>query len=154
LDAVLARALDLPPRRRPELRLHLAAEAAERSGTEDRLARPADPDREVVVRAADRAGDGGGDRAVLDQLDPGTGGADLLDQVVVAGPVEHDRGDVAGVAAVPPGDRADVVADGTLQADAPARLRADGNRPHVHVREAAELARLGGDDHGDRPVAA
>src|SRR5438477_5816828 len=49
VDAVRARFLDLGPTRRPELRLQLAAEAAERSGGEHRLPRAADPDREVIV---------------------------------------------------------------------------------------------------------
>ena len=78
-------------RRRPELRLHLAAEAAERGRGEHGLPRAADADREVVVRAADRGGDRRGHVAVLDQLDAGAGVADLLDQVVVARPVEDDR---------------------------------------------------------------
>ena len=53
VDPVLLRRLDLGARGRPELRLELAAEAAQRRGGEDRLARSADADREVVVRAAD-----------------------------------------------------------------------------------------------------
>ena len=84
VDPVLGRGLDLGAGGRPELGLQLAAEAAERRGGEDGLPRAADPDREVVVRAADRGGDRRGHVAVLDQLDPGAGAADLLDQVVVA----------------------------------------------------------------------
>src|SRR5581483_2240813 len=107
LDAELARGLDLPPRGRPELRLQLAAEAAERPGGQHGLPRPADSDREVVVRAADRRGDRRRHRPVLDQLDPRPRSPDLLDQVVVAGPVEDDRGHVAGLALEGVGDRAD-----------------------------------------------
>src|SRR5205085_11090419 len=83
LDALGAGALDLRPRRRPELRLELAAETAERGGRDDGLPRAADADREVVVRAADRGRDRGRDVAVLDELDARARGADLLDQVVV-----------------------------------------------------------------------
>src|SRR5215207_11639647 len=50
VDPLLARLVDLAAGRRPELRLELAAEAAERCRAEYRLARAADPDREVVVR--------------------------------------------------------------------------------------------------------
>ena len=153
LDPVLARRLDLAPRGRPELRLHLAAEAAERAGGQHGLARAADADRQVVVRAADRRRDRRGHGAVLDQLDPCAGRADLLDQVVVAWSVEHDRGHVADVASEGLRDRADVVADRREQADPAARARPDGDRPHVHVGEAQELAGLGRNDHRDRAVA-
>src|SRR6185369_1381743 len=100
LDAELMRGFDLAARGRPELFLDLTAEAAQRARRQHRLPRAADPDREVVVRAADRGRDRRRDGAVLDQLDPGAGGADLLDQVVVPSPVEDDRRDVADVAAV------------------------------------------------------
>src|SRR3954463_304202 len=58
VDAELTQLVDLGARRRPELRLQLAAEAAKRGGGGDRLARAADTDSQVVVRAADRSGDG------------------------------------------------------------------------------------------------
>src|SRR5262245_12075464 len=90
LDPGLARRLDLAAPRRPELRLELPAEAAERGGGEQRLARPADPDRDVVVRAANRGRDRRRHRPVLDQLDPDARRAQLLDEVVVARAVEDD----------------------------------------------------------------
>src|SRR2546423_4599266 len=86
VDPVRARVLDLGTPRRPELSLQLAAEAAQRSRREYRLARPADPDREVVVRAADRGGDRREHVTVLNQLDPRAGRPDLLDEIVMAGP--------------------------------------------------------------------
>src|SRR5207344_851664 len=90
-DPGLPQLLDLAARRRPELSLELAAETTQRSGRENRLPRAADPDREMVVGPADRRRDRRGHVAVLDQLGPGAGVADLLDQVVVAWPVEDDR---------------------------------------------------------------
>ena len=80
LDAVLAGALDLGAARRPELRLQLAAEAAQRRRGEHRLARAADADREVVVRAAHRRADRRDHVAVLNQLDPRACSTDLLDR--------------------------------------------------------------------------
>src|SRR4051795_5992922 len=85
-DPGLAQLVDLPAGGGPELRLQLAAQAAQRGGREYGLPRAADPDREMVVRAADRRGDRRGHVAVLDELDPRARVADLLDQVVVAGP--------------------------------------------------------------------
>ena len=75
------------------------------------LARAADADREVVVRAAHGGRDRGEHVAVLDQLDARAGRADLLDQVVVARAVEDDRRHVVDHAAVRVGDRADVLGD-------------------------------------------
>src|SRR5207302_551565 len=77
VDPMLVRVVDLVSPRRPELRLKLAAEAAERRRGEHRLARASDPDRQVVVRPADRGGDRSEHVAVLDQLDARAGGADL-----------------------------------------------------------------------------
>ena len=86
-----ARLADLGAARWPELRLQLAAEAAQRRRGEDRLAGSADPDREMVVRSADGSADRCSHVAVLDQLDARARGADLLDQIVVARTIEHDR---------------------------------------------------------------
>src|SRR5204863_2306041 len=103
----------------------LAAEAAEGGRREDRLPRAADADREVVVRAADRGGDRGRDVAVLDELDPRSRVADLLDQVVMAGPVEDDCRHVVHTPSEGLRDRLDVLADGTEEVDRAARARAD-----------------------------
>src|SRR6266567_1888055 len=98
VDPLLGRLLDLATRGRPELRLHLAAEAAQRSRGHDGLARPTDADGEVVVRAANRSRDRSGHVTVLDQLDARAGGANLLDQVVMPRPVENDRRHVVHLA--------------------------------------------------------
>ena len=132
----------------------LAPEALQRRRRDDGLAGAADADRQVVVRAADGRADGGGHVAVLDQLDARAGGADLLDQILVAWAVEHDRGDVVGLAAERVGDRADVLAHGLPEIDLAARDRPDGHLPHVHLREPWEAARLADGDHGHRPVVA
>ena len=140
--------------RRPELSLHLAAEAAQRGGGQHRLPRAADPDREVVVRAADRRRDRRGHVAVLDQLDARAGVADLLDQVVVPRPVEDDRRHVADPAAERLRDRLDVLGDGAPEVDLAARRRPDGHLAHVHVRQSRERARGAGRDHRHRAASA
>src|SRR3954466_5424156 len=123
-DPGLPQLVDLPAGGGPELRLQLAAQAGQRGGREYGLPGAADPDRQVVVRAADRRGDRRGHVAVLDELDAGAGGADLLDEVVVARPVEDQRRDVARGAAVGLGDGADVVAHRAAEVDLAARGRA------------------------------
>src|SRR5581483_10537058 len=84
IDAALPQLVDLSPRRRPELRLQLTAEAAQRGSREHGLPRAADADGEMVVRPADGGRDRGGHVAVLDELDARACRADLLDQVVMA----------------------------------------------------------------------
>ena len=112
------------------------------------------PDREVIVRAADRGGDRGGYVAVLDQLDSSARGPDLLDQVVMTRPVEDDRGHVVDHPPEGVGDRADVVADRLAEVDRAAGFRTDGHLAHVHVGQHLERAWLADRDHGHRAVAA
>jgi hypothetical protein len=84
VDPGLAGLFDLAAGGRPQLRLQFAAETPERRGGHHGLAGSADPHRQVVVGAADRGGNRRRHRPVLNQLDPCAGGADLLDQIVVA----------------------------------------------------------------------
>ena len=93
-------------------RLQLAAEAAQRSRREHRLSGSPDPDREVVVRAADCRGDRRRHRPVLDELDPRSRAPELLDQVVMTRAVWHDDRDVVRRAAERFGDRSHVLGDG------------------------------------------
>ncbi len=81
-----------------EARLDLATEATQRGGRDDALRRAADAHDGVDAGARDRAGDGGRQVAVADELDARAGRPDLGDQVVVPRPLEdHDR-DVADLA--------------------------------------------------------
>jgi hypothetical protein len=154
VDADLTGLLDLRPRGRPQLGLDPAAEASERRGGEDGLPCAADADREVVVRSTDRGGDGRGHRAVADQLDPGARASELLDQVVVPRPVEHEGRDVERLAAEALRDVVDVICDRPVEIDHGACPRTDGDRAHVHVRQLEERA-LGRDgEHRHRPHAA
>ena len=94
--------------------------------------------------------------AVLDQLDPRAGRADLLDQVVVPRPVEDDRRDVVDHAAERVRDRrARCRRPGSSSEIAPARDRADGHLPHVHVGQRRHRAARRRGDHRDgvRPAA-
>ena len=75
--------------------LDLATETLEGRRGDDALGRAAHAHVEVVAGSAHRRRHAGGDVAVGDEADAGAGGAQLLDQLGVAGPVEHDGGDVA-----------------------------------------------------------
>src|SRR6476646_11662263 len=154
LDPGLAELPDLRAGRGSELRDPLAAEAAQRGRRENRLPGAADPDRQVVVRAADRGGDRRGHVAVLDELDPGAGVADLLDQVVVAGPVEDDRRHVVDAPSEGLRDRLDVLSDWAHEVDRAPGTWAYGHLPHVDVGQRREAARLADGDHRHRAVAA
>ena len=71
-------------------RLHAAVEAAERRRGEHALGRAADAHDGVHVRAAHGGRDAGREVAVADQLDARAGLADVVDQLLVPRPVEHD----------------------------------------------------------------
>src|ERR671910_2375428 len=154
LDPLLARLVDLAARHGQELSLELAAQTAQRGGRQHRLPRAADADRQVIVRAPDGGGDGSGDVAVLDQLDPSAGGADLLDQVVVPGPLEDDRRDVADPPSKGLRDRLDVLPDGPPEVDVPTCDRPDRHLSHVHVRKGLERSGLADRDHRHGSAAA
>ena len=102
----------------------------------------ADAHRQVVVGAADGRIDRGRDVAVGDHLDARAGLADLGDQVVVPGPVEHHRGDVAHLPSERVGDRLQVLGHALAQVDAALRDRADRHLLHVHPRHAGDPARV------------
>src|SRR5690606_14009132 len=101
-----AAALGVVPR--PQPALDHAAEALERAGGDDALRRAADAEHEVDAGVRAGRHDRAGDVAVGDELDPRAGLPDLLDDLLVAGPVEDDHGDVLRRAALRPGDRGDV----------------------------------------------
>ena len=154
LDPDRAQLLDLAARSRPELRLQLAPEAAQGGRREHGLSGAADADREMVIGAADRRRDRGGYVTVLDQLDARARTADLLDQVMMARPVEDDGRDVVHSPAECLGDRLHVLGDRAQEVDRPPGPRSDGELSHVHVRQRQQPPRLAHRDHRHRPVAA
>ena len=93
----------------PEAGLDLAAEAAQRGGGDHALGGAADAHDGVDAGPRDGARDGRREVAVADQLDPGTGRPDLVDERVVARPLEDDDGDVADLPAERVGDPVDVL---------------------------------------------
>ena len=108
----------------------------------------------MVVRPADRGGDGRGHRPVLNELDPRARRANVLDQVMVSRPVEDDRVDVVRAAAERVGDRLHVLAERLEQVDRSSCPRPDGHLAHVHVGQVQERAPLADRDHRHRAVAA
>jgi hypothetical protein len=76
--------------------------------------------------------------------------ADLGDQVVVPGPVEHHRGDVPHLASERLCDRLQVLGHALAQVDAALRDRADGHLLHVHARHPRDAARLAGGQDRER----
>src|SRR4051794_4940004 len=100
--------------------LDLATETAERGRRQDAFRSAADPHHGVDACALDGAADRGREVAVADQLDPGAGLADLVDQRLVAWSLEDHHGDIADAPSelgrdpreVLPGREADVDAAG------------------------------------------
>ena len=104
-DAHRPHALLLAVLGRHEPALHAAVQAADGGGGEHALGRAADAHHGVDVGAAHGGRDAGREVAVGDQPDARAGAADLLDQLLVARPVEHDDDEILHLPAEPLGDR-------------------------------------------------
>ena len=115
---------------------------------------PPMPKRMSVPLSGRGDGDGGGDVAVLDELDAGARLAALADDVLVAGTVEDDRGDVVDVLAERLGHRFEVGLHRRVDVDHVGRRRTHRDLVHVDARAGVEhRAPLGDRDHRDRVVA-
>ena len=126
----------------------------QRGGRDHTLGRAADAEEDVGAAAGRGHGDGGGDVAVLDQLDAGAGLAALADDVLVAGTVEDHRGDVVDVLALRLGHRFEVGLDRRVDVDDVGGLGTDRDLVHVDARAGVEhRAPLGDGDHRDGVVA-
>src|SRR4029453_3870745 len=135
----------------PQAAVHGAVEALEGAGGDHRLGGAADADQHVDAGALAGGHDRPGDVAVGDQLDPGPGGADLFDQLLVAGPVEDADGQVGPPRALGLGHQAQVEGQGGLEVDRVGRLRPDHQLLHVDTRPRVEHgAPVGKGHHRDR----
>ena len=85
-----------------------------------------------------------------DQPDARAGRADLLDQRLVARPVEHDDDEILDVALEAAGDRVEVLGHRRVEADGILRARTDDELLHVEVGRMQQTAAFGGREHGDR----
>jgi hypothetical protein len=77
-----------------ELAQNDPAEALQRARGDDALRRSPDAEHQIDPGALAGGHDGAGHVAVGNQVDPGACGADLGDQLGVAGTVQDDHGDV------------------------------------------------------------
>ena len=93
----------------PQPALDLAAHALERGGGDDALGGAADAEEDVGAGLGPAGRDGAGDVAVGDEADAGARLADLVDELVVAVPVEDDGGEVADGPPVAFGERVEVL---------------------------------------------
>src|SRR5262249_54085501 len=94
VDTHRARPLGFAVVARAEAPENLSPETAQRHGREDALGRAAGAHHRVDAGPRDGDGDRRRDVAVRNQLDPGAGVTDVLDQLRVAGSVEDDDGEI------------------------------------------------------------
>ena len=134
-----------------EAGLDLAAEAAQRGGREDAFRRPADAHDGVDTRPLDRAADRGRQVAVADELDPGAGPADLVDEGVVARPLEDDDRDVVDAATERGRDPLEVLGGRQPDVDLARDARSDAQLLEVGIRGVDEAAFLRCREDGDCP---
>ena len=135
---------------RDEASLHAAVQAAQGRGGEYALGRAADPHEGMHVRAADGRRDAGREVAVADQPDARAGASDVLDQLLVARPVEHDDDQVGHRAVQPLRNRVEILLDRRVEVDRTARGRADDDLLHVAVGCLQEATAGRGRQHRDR----
>ena len=134
----------------PEAALDGAAHALERRGGDDALGRAADAEQDVGAGVGPGGGDAAGDVAVGDEADAGAGLADLADQLVVAGAVEHHGGELGDPLAEGLGHGVEVLGGGGGDVDDVGGLGADRDLLHVHDRPGVEhRAPLADGDDGD-----
>ena len=111
----------------------LAADAFEGRRREDALRCPAAAHDRVQVRARDRHLERGDDVAVLDEVDPRAGLADVLDQLLVTRSVEDDDREVVDLASQRLRDDLQVLLHRTVDVDLPFRRRPDDELLHVGI---------------------
>src|SRR5690625_3134131 len=134
--------------------LEHAAGGLDGAGGDDALGGAAQPQQHVHAGAA-----GGGDRAghvpVHDELDARPGGADLLDQLLVTGALEHAHGDLLDRLVQRLGDQLDVLFDRQAQVHVLRGGRTHHHLLHVeHGRRVVHAAALGDGEHRQRVVVA
>src|SRR5712691_2782459 len=138
----------------PEPRLHLAAEADERGGSENALRRATGPHEDVDPRVGPGGGERRGDVAAVDQLDARAGFPHLLDEGVVPGAVEDRDREVLDVHALRLGERPQVGGRASIDVDRTAPLRPARDLFHVGVGHTEKRPVLGDRDAGEGVVAA
>ena len=99
--------------------------------------------------AHDRGRDPGGEVAVADEPDARPRLADVGDEPLVAGPVEHDDHQVVDLAVERLGERLEVVLHRGVDVDLALGRRPHDELLHVDVGRVQEAALLGGGDDGD-----
>lgn len=130
--------------------LKIATHGLEGRGGNNTLGRSANTEQDVDPGVGPGARNGTGDVPVADQIDPGAGVTDLVDDALVAGPIKHHRRDVSDVAALGLGQRTNVLLDWEANVDHTVSGRTDGKLLHVDERARIEhCASLGNRDHGN-----
>src|SRR5919106_5634428 len=136
----------------PQPAEHRPVQALEGAGGDDALGGAADADGDVHAGVVAGGHDGPGDVAVEQELDPGPGGPDPPDQLLlVAGAVQDADRQLGDVGALGLGDAAQVVLDRGLEVDHGGGVAAHGQLLHVDARARVEHgAPLGQGHHRDR----
>ena len=114
-----------------QARQHLAIEATQRRGGEHAFGGAACAHDSMNAGADDGRGDAGGKIAVADQADARAGGANIFDELLVAGAVENDDDKIFFVAVETPSDGADIVDHGRVKVDRALATRADHDFFHI-----------------------
>src|SRR5712692_84088 len=137
-----------------QARLNLAVQTLDRRGGQHAFGRAPNTDTRVNICACYRRRNSGREIAVRDQTNARARGAGVIDYLFVSRAIQIDHGQVFDVATQTPRDVAQVVFDGRVDVDHPARRWPDDDLVHVNIRRVQQTATLGSRQHGDRIVRA
>ena len=127
----------------------LAVQTPHRRGRQDPFRRAAGAHDRVDSRADDRRRDAGRQVAVADQANAGPGGADLVDQLLMARPVEHRDDEIDHAAAETAGNRLEILVHRRIEAHVILRARSDDQLLHVEIGRVQQSSLGRGGEHRD-----
>ena len=126
-----------------EAREDFAVEAAHGGRGQNAFGRAADTHHGVHAGTDDCGGNAGGKIAVAYQPDPCASGADVVNQLLVARPIQHDDHEVLDLTAQAASDRLQVVGRRRVEVDRILGARSDHELLHVKVRSVQQPALVG-----------
>src|SRR5579862_445313 len=132
-----------------EPREDFAVQAAQGRGGEDAFGGTAGAHDGVDAGAENGGGDAGGEIAVADEADARSGGANIVDELFVAGTIENDDDEVFLIAIEAARDGADVIDHRGVEIDGALTARPHGDFVHVQIGGVQQAALFAGGQDGD-----
>src|SRR5581483_11065773 len=128
---------------------HVAVEATDRCGCDHAFGRAAGAHHGVDPSADHGCRDAGRKIAITDQANTSAGGADVVDQLFVAGTIEDNDHQVLDIALQSFSNIFQIVGNGRVHFDCSLARRANHNLLHVAIGSIEQASAFGGCQHGN-----